>query len=166
MIDSFCFLVYNVKSNSYLKFDRVFQSWYVLCHNLSKEDIMKKSISVIVALVLSVGFAGNAFADRNVRWSHHGGYQPNQNYNGGYYDNHRHGGHGGGWIAPLILGAGVGYLLTRPQQPPVIVDDNVPSLRCEQVQQRVTDRQGRPLYDQYTGQPLTRWVQACPAVVR
>jgi len=118
---------------------------------------MKK---LVLAFVLVFGFIGGAFADRNVRWSHHGGYQPNNNQ---YYDGHRH---GSGWIAPFVLGAGVGYLLTRPTyQQPVIVDV-YPPMRCEQVQQQVTDRQGRPLYDQYTGQPLVRWVNMCPSVVR
>lgn len=45
----------------------------------------------------------------------------------GHYG-HRHYGHGGGWVAPLILGGVVTYALTRPapqpvivQQPPVVV---------------------------------------------
>ncbi|PJA86016.1 MAG: hypothetical protein CO143_00155 [Candidatus Moranbacteria bacterium CG_4_9_14_3_um_filter_45_14] len=126
---------------------------------------MKK---LALAFVLVFGFIGGAFADRNVRWNHYNGYQPNQNYsyyNSGGHNNNRHGGHGG-WIAPFVLGAGVGYLLTRPTyQQPVIVDV-YPPMRCEQVQQQVTDRQGRPLYDQYTGQPLVRWVNMCPSVVR
>lgn len=123
---------------------------------------MKK---ILLAVLLVFGFIGGTFADQNVRWSRYGGYQPNQNHNGGHHNNHQHS-RSNDWVAPLILGAGAGYLLARPTHQQPITVDMSPPVWCEQVQQRVTDRQGRPLYDQYTGQPLTQWVQVCPSVVR
>jgi len=38
---------------------------------------------------------------------------------------HYRGGYGGGWVAPLVLGGALGYIIARPpvvvQQPPVVV---------------------------------------------
>ena len=53
----------------------------------------------------------------------HHGYRHNGGYYRGYY--------GSGWVAPLVIGAGVGYILTRPdpvviQQQPVIVQQDPP----------------------------------------
>ena len=63
---------------------------------------MKKLIAV-VALAL----ATSAYADP---------------YRHGYY---HHSGGGGGWVAPLIIGGAMGYMIARPpvvvQQPPVVV---------------------------------------------
>lgn len=38
------------------------------------------------------------------------------------YHSHRHHGHyGHNWVAPMIIGSAVTYVLTRPQQPPPVV---------------------------------------------
>lgn len=68
---------------------------------------MKK---VILALALSA-VAVSSFAD------------------GRRYEDHRYEGHrsgeyhntGGGWVAPLIIGGSLGYILGRPQPPQVVV---------------------------------------------
>ena len=109
----------------------------------SKEDIMKKLILVFLMAIFSVPSFANG---RD--WNRGGG--------------HRGGGHHNEWIAPLVLGAGIVYLVSRQQQQVQTVEELSPPLPCSVVEQRVTDSRGRPLFSQYTGQPLTRWVQVCP----
>ena len=115
---------------------------------------MKKLLTL---LVLALGLVGMAAAQH-----HRGGYN---NYGG-----QRH--HGGVSFGQALAGAviltGVAVAansILRPQ-PVVVVEEMVQQPQpCQLVWQRVTDPRGRPLYDQYTGQPLVRQVQVCPASV-
>jgi len=68
---------------------------------------MKKFIAILL-LTLT---AGTALAQHHG----HGNYY---RHNGSYY--RHHGGHGNNWIAPLIIGGTLGYVLTRPA--PVYVE--------------------------------------------
>ena len=97
---------------------------------------MKKFIAILL-LTLT---AGTALAQ------HHGSYY---RHNGSYH--RHHGGHSGGgnWMAPLIIGGTIGYILNRPapvviEQPPVYVQP--PPL----VQQQCT----RYIYQDQNGQTI------------
>lgn len=79
--------------------------------------------------------------------------QPNHH---GQYRHHNHSGHGGGWVAPFILGAGATYILTRPapvvqQSQPIVIHPGQ-QLVCRTVQ----------VYNSYRGAYENRqecWVQ-------
>ena len=112
---------------------------------------MKKIVAFLV-LALALGTASA---------QHRGNYS---GHNNGQYHN------GGQNYGRMILGTaavvGTAVLLNsifRPQA--VIIEDIQQPLPCQMVPQRVVDPRGRPLYDQYTGQPLVRLVQVCPAPV-
>ena len=59
-----------------------------------------------LAIILSLAFSTSAFA-----WGH-----------GGFHGGHRG---GWGWVAPAIIGAGVGYGVSRVYTPPVVVQQPI-----------------------------------------
>lgn len=77
---------------------------------------MKKVLAVAVLTLASIPAMAQHY--------HHGHRSQHFHYKGPH-----HGYHGGGWVAPLIIGGVVTYALTRPepvviQQPPIIVQPN------------------------------------------
>lgn len=70
----------------------------------------------LLAVVL-ISMSSLSFAHGGFRGGYHGGY--------GHYENHYRGGyyHGGGWVAPALIGGIVGYELAQPRavyvNPPV-----------------------------------------------
>lgn len=129
---------------------------------------MKK---LLIALVLVFGFVGAASAQH--RGGQHRGYNGGQH--SGYSNGHQHNGQNfrNALIGGVVL-AGTAVVLNsifnpqpQPQpiyyQQPTVVDQPV---QCSYTQQRMTDPRGRPLYDQYSGQPLVRQVRVCSSPVQ
>ena len=84
---------------------------------------MKKLSSIVSLTVLIAVLPACAQPHHHHRSPHH---------------HHRHGGYNGSWIAPLIIGAGATYILTRPapvvqQQQPIILQPGQ-QLICRPIQ--------------------------------
>lgn len=114
---------------------------------------MKTLKMVLVALLLAVVSTGTVFA--NGRGGHGGGGHG--------------GGHRGGWIAPVLIGAGAAYLLTRPGMvygaPAYYPAPMYTPPSCQYVRQQAYDQFGRPLFDQYR-QPVTHTAYVCPPAMQ
>jgi len=125
---------------------------------------MKK---LLVLFVLAFGLVSTASAQ------HRGGQY--RGYNGDHqYSGHNVQRHNGQNFRNVLIGgvvlAGTAVVLNsifspQPQpvyyQQPIVVDATQFPVQCNYVQQRMTDPRGRPLYDQYSGQPLVRQVRVC-----
>ena len=92
---------------------------------------MKKFIAILL-LALT---AGTAVAQHN-HHRHH-------------FNHHRHHYHGhGGWVAPLIIGGSIGYILNRPA--PVIVEQSPVFVQPQPIQPQCT----RYIYQDQHGQTI------------
>ena len=98
---------------------------------------MKKFIAILL-LALT---AGTALAQ------HQGNYY---RHNGSYY---RHnGGYSGGWIAPLIIGGSIGYILNRPA--PVVIEQPPVYVQPQPMVQPQCTRYTRYIYQDQNGQVI------------
>ena len=98
---------------------------------------MKKFIAILL-LTLTAGTALAQHGGHGIRHGHN-------HYRGGYYG-------GGGWVAPLIIGGSIGYILNRPA--PVYIEPAPVYVQPQPVIQPQCTRYTRYIYQDQNGQVI------------